>query len=411
MTFGVPPVASSLDRVVRGGLCTGCGACAALAPEKVKMSLRGPGWLRPLVSPALDDREDEEIAAACPGVHLEQRTDRRVDHDLWGPLINVRTGHATDEEMRYRASSGGAVSALLVHLLETGAVDRVITNRADPARPYANTVVNTSTRAGVIEAAGSRYAPSSPLTGLKAALATPGRIAFVGKPCDVAALRAWARRNPEINSRVPYVISFFCAGVPSLSGVRAILSALEIKEGDLAAFRFRGHGWPGRATATRADGREVSMSYADSWGGILSKHVQFRCKICPDGSGGFADVVCADAWDCDDAGYPQFEETRGKSLIISRTEKGETLVKAAMTTGALRAEQCPVDKIAAMQPGQLKRKRLALSRLMALPLVGRPLPRFSGFQLGRAALQAGAIENLRSFLGTLRRLVLSGTDR
>jgi coenzyme F420 hydrogenase subunit beta len=37
------------------------------------------------------------------------------------------------------------------------------------------------------------------------------------------------------------------------------------------------------------------MSYADSWGGILSRHVQFRCKICPDGTGGFADVVCADA--------------------------------------------------------------------------------------------------------------------
>ena len=55
------------------------------------------------------------------------------------------------------------------------------------------------------------------------------------------------------------------------------------------------------------------MSYADSWGAHLSKHVQFRCKICPDAVGGVADIACADAWYGGDSGYPQFDEAAGRS--------------------------------------------------------------------------------------------------
>lgn len=50
------------------------------------------------------------------------------------------------------------------------------------------------------------------------------------------------------------------------------------------------------------------MSYNESWGNILGKYLQKRCKICPDGIGEFADIVCADAWHGDKSGYPNFEE-------------------------------------------------------------------------------------------------------
>ena len=72
------------------------------------------------------------------------------------------------------------------------------------------------------------------------------------------------------------------------------------------------------------DGRVFDLTYDAAW---YSRNVpwkydmQFRCKICPDGVGGAADVVCADAWECDEAGYPLFDERDGSSLILSRTEK------------------------------------------------------------------------------------------
>ena len=174
---------------------------------------------------------------------------------------------------------------------------------------------------------------------------------------------------------------------------------------DLAAFRYRGDGWPGYATATRKDGGAERMSYNDSWGDILTRHVQFRCKICPDGVGGAADAVCADAWECDEHGYPIFEEREGSSLILSRTEKGEALVRAAMEAGRLAAEPLPLAEVAAMQPGQAARKRNVAARLAAMAALGRPRPAYRGFDLIARARENPAGKNLRNFAGTLRRLL------
>jgi coenzyme F420 hydrogenase subunit beta len=329
---------------------------------------------------------------------------------FWGRIEAARTGWATDAALRRRASSGGALSAILRHLLDSGTVTRVVQTGADPARPIGNVTVVSATPESVAEAAGSRYAPSSPLAGLDALIDEGAPAAFVGKPCDVAALRALARRDPRIDRAFPVMLSFFCAGVPSLDGAREVLAAMGAGEAEVAAFRYRGDGWPGFAKARLRDGSERRMSYADSWGRILSRHVQFRCKICPDGVGEFADVVCADAWACDDRGYPLFEEAEGVSLVLSRTPLGESVVGAAMAAGALSAQPFDMARLPAMQPGQARRRRALAARLAALAMTGRPAPRYRGFALGRAAREAGARSLAREFLGLVRRAMAGRLD-
>ncbi|MEM7237789.1 MAG: Coenzyme F420 hydrogenase/dehydrogenase, beta subunit C-terminal domain [Pseudomonadota bacterium] len=365
------------------------------------------GFLRPEQHVSLDEDEEKRLSEICPGLTLRQDADERMDHKLWGPVLEVRSGHATDPDIRRTASSGGALSALLVHLLESGAVETIVQTGPSNELPIGNAAAISMTTSEIVAAAGSRYAPSAPLDGLEAVLAVGRPAAIVGKPCDIAALRALARRDPRVDRTFPWMISFFCAGVPSHRGAREVLDHLGVAEEELAAFRYRGMGWPGRATATRHDGSQESMTYADSWGGILSRHVQFRCKICPDGTGGFADVVCADAWECDSDGYPLFEETDGVSLIVSRTERGEALVRDALSAGRLSAEPFEIDAIGPIQPGQLNRKRVVIARLAALAVLARPLPRFHGFNLVAAARQARVRLLLRNFLGTCRRMVLT----
>jgi coenzyme F420 hydrogenase subunit beta len=359
----------------------------------------------------LSAEEDRVIAKSCPGLSARQHTpDGARRNPLWGPYISVRRGYASDPVLRRAASSGGVLSALLIHLLNRGQVDYVVQTGASPTVPYGNVTVRSFGADDVHAAAGSRYAPSAPLAGLDDLLAQESRFAFVGKPCDIAALRALARFDPRVERRIPYAISFFCAGAPSLSGAREVIDRLGVDQhSDVVSFRYRGDGWPGYATAVLGSGERRRMSYAASWGGILTNHVQFRCKICPDGVGGLADVVCADAWHCDARGYPLFEEQDGWSLIISRTERGEALVRDALASGAINAEVVDVNGLAAMQPGQAKRKALVLSRLAAMAVVFKPVPRFVGFQLFEAARGRGPLANLRSFLGTLRRLLMPGT--
>jgi coenzyme F420 hydrogenase subunit beta len=404
-----PTVASpSLERVAAGDLCAGCGACAALAPGRITMAMAAPGFLRPLQSAALDPEQEVAIAAVCPG--LGQRVDAagRPDDVLWGPLLTVRTGWATDPAIRFAGASGGALTALLAWLLDSGTVDAVVQVAADPDRPLGNVTVISQSALAVRAAAGSRYAPSAPLAGLGALLQdhrTSGRrFAVVGKPCDAAALRAWTRRDTAAAAAFPVSVSFFCGGVPSETGAGMLLKALDAETGQVTGFRYRGMGWPGRATARLSDGSERSMSYHDSWGNILSRHVQHRCKICADSSGMAADIVCADAWEVDAEGYPLFEEAPGVSLIVARTVLGERLVVAAEAAGEIESMPLDLAGLAAIQPGQRDRRRAVLARLLAQRLTGRPVPRYSGLNLWRAARQATPRRNLQSFLGMMRRL-------
>lgn len=397
----------ALSRIARGNLCAGCGACAALAPGRIDMRVIAPGFLRPHQSASLSTDEEAAIADVCPGLGQRVEAAGRPDPVLWGPYREMMTGHATDPEIRFAGASGGALSALLVHLLDSGTVDAVVQTAADEDLPIGNVTVIATDRQAILKAAGSRYAPSAPLDGLEKLVTehakTGRRFAIVGKPCDAAALRAMCNRDPAVAAAFPVIVSFFCAGVPSHRGGEAVLEALDTNLTGTAQFRFRGNGWPGRATATDHGGTDRSMSYHDSWGKILSKHVQHRCKLCADGTGVAADIVCADAWESDPAGYPTFDEAPGVSLIVARTDLGAAIVNEARASGLIETASFDIADLTAIQPGQRERRRALFARLLAQRLAGRPIPRYKGLQIAAAARQNPPLRNLKNFLGTFRR--------
>ena len=396
---------SAIDYIKKGDLCTGCGACAAISNGAIDMALSEAGYLRPIQRDVIDPTVDQLILEVCPGTGFSQTSVTGKDHVLWSRYSTISTGASTDSRLRHHGSSGAALSAILTYLLDSNKVDRIVQVAASKTLPIANTTVINETAQDVFHSAGSRYAPSSPLARIDKELERPGKFALVGKPCDIAAARALGRHDPRIETKVPYMLSFFCAGVPSIEGARKILARLNLKEEEVSAFRYRGEGWPGLATAVTNSGEERKMSYAESWGEILSKHVQFRCKVCVDGTGAFADIVCADAWHSDDKGYPIFEDDEGRSLIVTRTPEGDRLLADSITNRYLTTQPLHVDEIEKMQPSQAARKRALLSRLLALKVLFRPTPKYEHFRLFDAMKEASLTFNIRSFVGTLRRMV------
>ena len=393
----------ALARVRQGDLCAGCGGCAAVAPEKIRMRLEEPGFLRPQQVSSLTAAEETLIKVICPGLGQKVAAAGRMDDPLWGPYVAMHAGWAKDDTLRFVGASGGALSGILVHLVTAGIVDAVIQTTASPDLAIGNATVITTDLAEIARAAGSRYAPSAPLEELRTHLESGKRFAFVGKPCDVAALRALMEHDTDIALQVSVVLSFFCAGVPSHAGGEAILTALGTRPDEALAFRYRGNGWPGRATVTRKDNTERSMSYHDSWGGILSKHVQHRCRICADGTGKAADIVCADAWVSDERGYPVFDEAPGVSLIVARTEQGAALLAAAHAANRIALQDFDVDDLVAIQPGQRERRRALLARLIGRRLSGKPIPKYTGLNLRTASRQNPLPRNIKNMLGMIRR--------
>ena len=406
MTAGEPPASPTLRRVLAGALCSGCGLCAGLSEGAVTLETVSPGYTRPRQRGPLPPGAEERIALACPGAHVAPWEDGA--HPYWGPYRRCETGHATDAAVRHEGSSGGVLTALALHALTTGLVDRVLHVAADPERPTRNRVTLSAGPAELLAGAGSRYAASSPLAWVAELLEGPERTLFIGKPCDVSALRQLGRADGRVAARFPLMLSFFCAGVPSHDGADRVIRAMTLEPDEVTAFRYRGRGWPGLTEARTDDGRVETLRYADSWGGHLSKEVQFRCKICPDAVGGVADIAGADAWYGGETGYPLFEEADGRSLLLTRTEAGEALRQSALAAGVVALQPLAVEEIELMQPSQARRKRLVAARTMGARAAGNPVPVMAGLSVRKAARRASLGERLRDMVGTARRVVTGG---
>jgi len=393
-----------IEDVVENGYCTGCGICESIAPEKsIQIKLNKSGFLRPEIKQPLSNEVLSLIKSVCPGINIKHTNHDKDPDVIWGPLEKVSTGYALNDNVRYHGSSGGVISALAIYLIESGKVAFVAQNAVSKINPLMNELQISRNADDVIHAAGSRYAPSAPLREIKNLFATGERFAFIGKPCDVAALRNYIQVNPSLTAQVPYMLSFMCAGIPSQLGTDEILNHFSVKSDQVKSMRYRGEGWPGKTKVVTQDNEIHQMDYETSWGTILNKHLQFRCKICPDGTGEFADVVCADAWYGKD-GYPNFEEQAGRSLVLSRTKVGVQLIHEAMKAQSIQVKPLPVEEIAKMQPYQQHRKSVVLARLLATKFANKFSPNYQKLGLVRASFQVSPINWLRNGLGTYKRI-------
>lgn len=397
------------EQVAKTGLCAGCGLCAGISRSgAIRMETSESGFRRPREVAPVPEAEEELVRAACPGLRVVLERDDEVNHHpVWGPIAELGFCWSSDADLRHRASSGGALSEFLAFLLASGEVDYVVQVDTSESSPLRHDVrVNTS-RAHVVRAAGSKYAPTSPLERIGEYLERPGRFAFVGKPCDIAALRQLGRVDLRVGSKVGVMIAFMCGGVPSYGGTLAMLRAMGVDDPeDVVEFRYRGFGWPGRATAMLSDGSEKSLDYDQAWGGILSKAVQFRCKICADGTGELADITFADGWHLGPDNKPIFEERVGRSMVMVRTELAKNLFAKAVATGCIQTQPLPLEELVLIQPHQAARKASVASRLAAMDTLRLPRTRYHNLNLGRLALRRGLVLNLRNYLGMLRRLLL-----
>jgi coenzyme F420 hydrogenase subunit beta len=335
----------------------------------------------------------------CPGrlVRLPGEPDRR-HHDVMGEYVEAFSGEATDPTTRHEGSSAGVLTAISTWLLETDRSKGVLTATSDPRSPRHTVPVKITTRDEALRTAGSRYAPVS-MAGRSDLQAND---AFVGKPCEVAAMRALDSNNSFDADRRPY-LSFFCAGTPSQHDTDRLVEFLGGSPAEVTSLRYRGRGSPGDFSYTDPYG-SGALSYAESWGVHLGKSLPWRCKLCPDGTGGVADIAVGDYWEADTAGFPILSETGGTSIVIARTHRGLAWLRAAANDGVITLRPLNLDKVAATQPLQRERKLTLWWRLAGRMLAGRPVPSYRGFRLSRVATR-NPREVLRAFGGTLRRSV------
>lgn len=403
------PFRAAVMGVVRSGNCSGCGACS-LTSERVSMHLTDSGYMRPQISPRQSNKQESGKSDAslfrsiCPGVSLTRPTSaNRTDDLVFGPFVSSWEGWAVEPEVRFAGSSGGVITALCKWLLEMGETTSVVGSKGGEGDPRRTVSVSLSDPQGVLSMSGSRYAP---VANMERFDPVDDAMTFVGKPCEASA----ARSAVDVMSRSdgPLLLSFFCAGTPSQHGTDRLVESLAGSE-PVVSVRYRGDGWPGSFTVAGASGTVGSMSYDESWGRHIGRDIQWRCKICVDGTGGHADIAVGDFWKADPNGYPVFDSADGNSVVIARTERGHDVLVRAFNAGVLALKPLDLKNVASVQPLQVERKTTLLGRLAGRLIALKKTPRYYGYRLIRLAL-SDPVRVLRAAVGTARRSVSDKTE-
>ena len=395
-----------ITRAVQRNLCTGCGACAGAFPSAIRMVDDPVNGRRPVVTPSAAARAAAQTAATlCAGTGAD--FSNHAGADGFGPVLAAWSAHAADPEIRHRGSSGGAVTALALFALEQGLVQGVAHIAARPDDPRLNEAVISHDRAGLMRGAGSRYAQASPAEALGQIAAGTAQVAFIGKPCDVASVHKAKAADPSLAAKLPLSIAIFCAGAPNLVATDRLLDRLGVpKNATLLELRYRGHGWPGLMQARYRDAAGVEhdspgIPYTTGWGQILQAERRWRCRICTDHTGAFADISVGDPWHTP----PEGETDAGRSLVVARTSAGLRLVQAAIAAGVLVAELQPVDVIAKAQPNLVAAQGAVWGRRLAMRGFGMAVPADRGLPLLHAWLGLTLRAKLASVAGTVRRFL------
>jgi len=400
-----------VDQVAEWRLCAGCGACV---PACTNHAITLVDIFNQGIRPIVDSEKCRKCGGCievCPGIGIVHRSfvNRSAPELLceWGPVLEVWEGYAADPQIRYNGSSGGAATALALFCLEKRKASGVLHIGANPDAPLENVAVFSKNRAELLSRTGSRYSPAAPCEKLDWIRDCTNTSVFIGMPCDVVALRKSQAADPVLDEKVGLAISIFCAGTPATEGTYEILSMLGVKPEQTEELRYRGCGWPGSTTVkVKGDGHVRQMSYDQSWGNILSHHSQYRCRLCPDSTGEFADISCGDPW------YREFkEDEKGWSLVVVRTGRGKEILRKAMKEGYLNLERVEPGTIPLSQKALLGRRRHLWGRLFIMRIMGVPVPKYTGFFLFISWLRLSLTDKLRCLAGTFKRIVSRGWMR
>jgi coenzyme F420 hydrogenase subunit beta len=312
-----------MDEVVDAGKCTGCASCVTICPVDVfdyederPVNTRLDACVHCVlcaeVCPILRP-QDKDVAGL-----VEYRAP--ATDDGYGPYSYGVYARAARADIRKRAQDGGVVSALLVHALETEAVNGVILGDVVPGNKMIGQHKLALSEEDVLSCAASRYTYSPNTLAFREAMRRGvAPVAVVGVPCQVEGVRLeqnsavrsamsnWYRRN------VALTIGLFCSESFTHESIEKLARMIDVPPERIAHINIKG-----KVVVRLDDGTVVNAS--------LKRYREFArpaCLYCRDYSAEHADIgvggIGLDGW----------------TYTLVRTESGHHFLQAAIGSGAI----------------------------------------------------------------------------
>lgn len=358
----INPVKGIYEPKINGSFCVKCNLCLLVCPE-----IRQVGKAKPTDAVFELKHVFGELSEDVFG-ELPLRPAAR----LIGQAQSYHLAHAKSEDLRYNASSGGAVSMILIEALRQGQIDGALVVRMDEQNPLLPRVIIATTEAEIIGASGSKYCPVPLNIALQEILHFNGKIAVVGLPCHIRGLRLAQKRFKKLRENIVCFIGLVCHHTVSFHGTEFVSSHLGMQADTITHLEYRGRGWPGSMLLCDLSGKQRTLGQQQSWGSF-EFFSPISCFTCYDGANELADISVADPW------IPRLKDAQGKipgeTLVIVRTEIGNRFIQAAVNSGALKVSNITEEETLISLHGPTVRKKVCYqARLRVMKLLGLKAP-------------------------------------
>lgn len=329
----------NVAEVINNELCSGCGSCSSICGyQAINMNFTSVGRLQPII----DENKCKDCGLclkACPGIDLAATLSPEQD-PIVGHYIGVYCGESTDKKIFSNGQSGGMVTATLAYLFLHELIDAalVVTQSGRRAAYYVALSVEDLARSQT-----SQYTPVDLNNGLKL-LKPYKKAAIVGLPCHIEGVKKIREVLPKAYSNIKYMLGLVCAGSLSNSLFDIVLKFSHHKQQDAEPTIY----WRAKKYSSYAEAA-ITVCYPNGRKKFIDNRVRHflkpyltppRCKLCHDKMNFFCDIVYGDIW-----GVSGFEKDKGGSILITRTIKGESLVRDLLQSEVTQLRPCTIEEI------------------------------------------------------------------
>lgn len=303
-------------------LCHSCGTCIAVCPtEAIVLEDETAKLKGKCTNCAL-------CYTSCPGIEFSYPEYNQwlfgitdVDKEI-GYARSLYNGYAAHNLIRKKGASGGAITALLLGLMERKRIGAAIVVGMNSSRPWIPQVKIATTAQGIIDAAQSKYSMVSVNEALKVLPTLGTDAAVVGLPCHIHGIRKLQKLGHKSVKRVICSIGTFCGFNMEQRATDFLIAKVGVEKEAIRSLEYRGGGHPGGFLVTSKDGskRFVGKHFYNY---LNLMFVPKRCLVCPDLTNEFADISVGDCWN-------KSLGSQGWSTVIVRTKQGQDVADSAV---------------------------------------------------------------------------------
>lgn len=363
------------ERVIHPGLCTHCGLCVGLSGGTLHMAETPDG---PIPQPTAGSTPvlPPEAFTACPGKGLNYPDlndfvfGGQPDNWLMGHYRQLWVGYSAVPDVRRQGASGGIITQTLLYLLREGLVEGVITSRQGQPAPWQAEAIIACTEDDILSASQSIYQPVPVNAILSQAAAFEGRLAYVGLPDQVAAIRRLQQLGHPAAQKIVYILGPYTGTNMYFEAIRSYLRSNGVHNiHEITRLRYRDGEWPGYLSIQTRSGREFRAEKF-YYNYLIPFYITRSTLYSVDFTNELTDISVGDAWS------PRYEALRqGYSVVVARTERGEQLLRAMEAAGLAVLEPVQPDDAMAMHGHMLDfKKRGAFIRMDWRRAAGKPVP-------------------------------------